>query len=170
MSNDSSPPGADPHATAAHLRRAVGDLVRAGRARDGLPPVPAAVMDLLDRNGPMTTSDLAAIRRVRHQTMAATVKELVQAGHVAAVADPADGRKKVLDLTPAGQDALDGDREARLGRLADAMARCLDEHEVRELSAALGLVDRITAALGDAVPLRPRSQQATRSAPPPRPR
>jgi len=44
--------------------------------------MPAAVMDLLDRCGPMTTSDLAALRQVRQQTTAATVKDIVAAGYV----------------------------------------------------------------------------------------
>ncbi|WP_052397575.1 MarR family winged helix-turn-helix transcriptional regulator [Streptomyces sp. NRRL F-5123] len=147
MSRQPPPPGANAHTVAARLRVTTGELVRAARTTDALPPTRAAVLDLLDRRGPMTTADLAAARQVRHQTMATTVKELVSAGHVTAVPDAHDGRKKVLHLTSAGQDALDHDRENRVGRLGEALARALGPGELQDLADALTLIDRVTAAM-----------------------
>lgn len=147
MSHQPYPPGANPHTVAARLRVTTGELVRAARTADTLPPMKAAVLDLLDRRGPMTTADLAAARQVRHQTMAGTVKELAAAGHVAAVQDAHDGRKKVLHLTPPGRDALDRDRKDRVGRLADALSRTLGHSELQDLADALDLIDRVTAAM-----------------------
>ena len=147
MSHQPFPPGADPNTVAARLRVTTGELVRAVRTTDALPPIKAAVLDLLDRRGPMTTADLAAARQVRHQTMAATVKELVAAGHVAAVQDAHDGRKKFLHLTSPGRDALDHDRKDRVGRLTEALARTLGQSELQDLADALALIDRVTAAM-----------------------
>jgi DNA-binding MarR family transcriptional regulator len=141
---------------AVRLRRAVGDLVRATRGDDVLAPIPAGVMDLLDREGPLTTADLAVRRQVRHQTMAATIRELRDLGYVDAVPHPADGRMKVLSLTDAGRSALDDDRKGRVRRLADAIGGSLSGEEVRVLAQALTLIERVTAAVAAGTgPVRP---------------
>jgi DNA-binding MarR family transcriptional regulator len=144
---DSPAVPADPAQVAARLRRAVGGLVRATRRADVLDPIPAAVMDLLDREGPMTTADLAASRQVRHQTMAATVKDLKDAGYITAVPHRDDGRKKVLGLTEHGRAALDDDRGSRVRQLAGAIEGTLSNEEVHTLSRALELLERVTAAI-----------------------
>jgi DNA-binding MarR family transcriptional regulator len=135
---------------AARLRTSVGALVRATRTTDRLAPIPAAVLDLLDLRGPMTTAELAAGRGVRHQTMAATVKELGDAGYVVAAADPHDGRKKVLALTKRGAGLLEADREQRVSVLSGAVQRTLSRDERRALADALALVDRVTADIEQA--------------------
>ena len=145
-------PVPSPEQLAGDLRVTVGDLVRATRTADELGPVPAAVLDLLDRHGAMTTADLAARRGVRHQTMAATVKELTSARYVKAHPDPADARKKVLALTRAGKTAIDEDRGARVGLLARTIAGTLDDDERRVLAGALALIGRLTAAMADTGP------------------
>jgi DNA-binding MarR family transcriptional regulator len=129
---------------AARLRVTVGELVRATRSEDVLSPIPAAAMDLLDRGGPMTTADLAARRQVRHQTMAVTVKELLDDGYLASVPHAVDGRKKLLSLTAAGKRALENDREGRVKRLADAIKDALSDDERHVLFEALGLIARVT--------------------------
>ncbi|SRR6266516_3256565 len=145
-----SPEVPAPALVAAHLRRAVGDLIRATRSTvDALAPIPAAVMDLLERGGPMTTADLAARREVRHQTMAVTVKELLDLGYLDAVPHEVDGRKKVLRLTPDGKRALDNDREGRVKRMSDAVEHSLTEDEVQLLDAALGLIDKVAATIAE---------------------
>lgn len=138
---------ADPGRVAARLRRAVGDLVRATRGQDVLAPVLAAALDLPDRDGPLTTAELAARRQVRHQTMAATVGELRNLGYLSAAPHPADGRMKVLTLTPAGLAALEADRAARVHLLAGALERSLSGTEVRDLARAIALIERVTAAV-----------------------
>jgi DNA-binding MarR family transcriptional regulator len=138
---------ADPSPLAAALRSTIGTLVRATRGIDQLAPIPAAVLDLLDRHGPMTTAELAVGRGVRHQTMAATVKELVDAGYLAARPDPADARKKILDLTPEGGNAINTDRRGRVALLAHALAETLDDEERHVVAEALSLIDRVTASI-----------------------
>ncbi|WP_269857607.1 MarR family winged helix-turn-helix transcriptional regulator [Streptomyces sp. RPT161] len=141
-----------PDELAAHLRAAVGALVRSTRTVDRLAPIPAAVLDLLDVRGPMTTADLAASRGVRHQTMAATVKELTDAGFLAVGADPDDARKKILTLTTAGKSAIDADRRQRVSALAEALDAALDEDDRRVMAHALHLIDRVTATVAEARP------------------
>ncbi|MCP2341431.1 MarR family winged helix-turn-helix transcriptional regulator [Actinomadura rupiterrae] len=132
---------------AAHLRAAVSALVRSTRSVDRLPAVPAAVLDLLDTRGPMTTADLAAARGVRHQTMAATVKELADARLISPAPDPFDARKKVLTLTDAGHIALDADRRQRIAVLAETLSAVLDDSERNILDQALPLIDRIAESV-----------------------
>jgi DNA-binding MarR family transcriptional regulator len=136
-------PGPSSPELAAHLRATVGALVRSTRGVDALAPIPAAVLDLLDLSGPLTTADLAARRGVRHQTMATTVKELVEAGLLAAAGHPGDARKKLLTLTSAGKQAIDADRRRRVGVLADAIDEALDDEDRRVLSRALDLIDQV---------------------------
>jgi DNA-binding MarR family transcriptional regulator len=152
MNAASAGPSPDSARLAADLRSSVSDLVRAARVADRLGPIPASVLDLLDRRGAMTTADLAAGRQVRHQTMAATVKELIDAGLVATRPDPSDARKKLLDLTPEGKSAIDADRGDRVGLLAGALDATLDADERRLLARALTLLDRVAAAVADAAP------------------
>jgi DNA-binding MarR family transcriptional regulator len=130
---------------AGRLRAAVSELVRATRSRDRLPPIPSAVLDLLNRQGPMSTADLAAHRQVRHQTMAGTVSDLLERGYVAAAPDPGDGRKKTLTLTTRGRAALEADRRQRIEQLGDAISQTMAAEERELLGSALPLIERIAA-------------------------
>ncbi|NUS14732.1 MAG: MarR family transcriptional regulator [Streptomyces sp.] len=151
---DHPPPQAppSPDELAATLRTAISALVRAARPSDRLAPIPATVLDLLDRRGPMTTAELAASRGVRHQTMAATVKELTEAGLVTAGPDPADARKKALALTPAGAEAIAADRGDRVGLLAQAIGESLTGDERHVLARALPLIDRVAGTIARGAP------------------
>ncbi|MFD1939363.1 MarR family winged helix-turn-helix transcriptional regulator [Nonomuraea mangrovi] len=53
--------------------------------------------------GPITTSGLAAKLEITPQGAAKTVEEMVAAGYVERVPDPADGRVKMLHLTDAAR-------------------------------------------------------------------
>ncbi|MDM7855340.1 MarR family winged helix-turn-helix transcriptional regulator [Cellulomonas alba] len=159
MTDHEPPPSAA--ALAAHLRSAISGLVRATRPTDQLAPSPAAVLDLLDTRGPLTTAELAAARGVRHQTMAATVKDLTDTGHLTAGPDPADARKKLLALTPAGGSAIRAERHRRVARLADAVDVALDDADRRTLARALELVDRITDVVAERRPAGPDGQPLT---------
>ncbi|GGV54536.1 MarR family transcriptional regulator [Streptomyces griseoflavus] len=140
-------PVPSPDRLANALRTTVGALVRATRSSDRLASIPATALDLLDRQGPMTTADLAAGRGVRHQTMAATVKELTEAGFLTAGPDPADARKRILALTPEGASVLEADRRDRVGLLARTIADSLNDDEQHLLAQALPVLDRIAAGI-----------------------
>lgn len=132
---------------AEELRLTVGQLVRAVRTADTMPPGEAAVLGYLDRGGPMTTADIAQLRRVSHQSAAKAVKELLGQGLVHAEAHPSDGRKLLLDLTPAGSSRLDEERRRRAAWLGTAITEVLDSAERETLAAALPLLSRLTAHL-----------------------
>jgi DNA-binding MarR family transcriptional regulator len=114
------------------------------------------VLDLLVLKGPMSVNDLARELRISHPSVSQTRRSLLAAGFVAERADPADGRRRILYLTPEGQAlvetlgpawaALDqagralnaeaGDAVAVLTRLEEA----LDRHSI---------LDRVAETLAD---------------------
>jgi len=128
------------------LRESVGRLVRRLRAEPG-PPLPVLlVLSVLDRQGPAGISDLAAVQRMRPQSMAQTVKELESAGLVTRRPDPDDGRRAFIELTPAGLEMLHASRAAREDWLAQTLDRELDDDERALLRDALALLDRVARA------------------------
>ncbi|HET7172584.1 MAG TPA: MarR family transcriptional regulator [Gaiellales bacterium] len=134
----------DPEALASDLRVVLGHLVRRLRAeRRDLPLPQVTVLGRLDRAGPAGVSDLAAGERVRPQSMAATVASLAEAGLVSRTPDARDGRRVLIDLTPAGREALAADRRRREGWMAGAIRRDLSPKERRTLADATALLARI---------------------------
>ena len=75
---------------AAELRVALGQIFRRIRSEHVFPMGQGAVLGALDREGPQSTSDLAAGAKMRPQSMAQTVRELEEAGYVVRRADPGD--------------------------------------------------------------------------------
>jgi DNA-binding MarR family transcriptional regulator len=128
------------------LRVTLGRVVRRLRAAPG-PPVPVvAVLGSLDREGPQGVSDLAAAQRMRPQSMAQTVRELESSGLVTRRPDPADGRRRFVELTPAGTARLQASRAAREDWLAETLDRDLDAADRARLHDALDLLERIARA------------------------
>jgi DNA-binding MarR family transcriptional regulator len=141
----------DARELAGELRVVLGRLVRRMRAeRDeqALSLSQVVVLGRLDRSGPAGVSDLAAGERVRPQSMAATVAALTDAGLVERRPDPADGRRVLIDLAPAGRVALDADRRRRIDWLANAIERDLTPREQRVLAEASDLLARLTEGAG----------------------
>jgi DNA-binding MarR family transcriptional regulator len=101
------------------------------------------VLSRLDRNGPSSTSDLAAAERMRPQSMAQTVHDLELDGLVSRRADPADGRRAFVELTDPGLELLRVTRARRESWLAQALERELDDRERELLREALALLGRL---------------------------
>src|SRR5262245_37991591 len=99
-------PAADVARAANELQMVLGQLVRRLRAENTLPLTQAIVLARLDRDGAQTTSALAAAERVRRQSMAQTIRELVAASLVVRRSDPLDGRRVLVELTGEGLRAL----------------------------------------------------------------
>ncbi|WP_371482328.1 MarR family winged helix-turn-helix transcriptional regulator [Kitasatospora sp. NBC_00315] len=133
----------DPLELAADLRTAVGHLVRTLRTDDALPQNQASVLGLLVREGPSTTSELAARQRVRHQSMARTVALLTDAGLVHQERHATDGRKLLVAATAAGTAALLAQRARREGRIAAAITERLSAEEQRQLRCGIELLRRL---------------------------
>jgi DNA-binding MarR family transcriptional regulator len=130
---------------AAELRLQLGRLVRRGRAEDPRPQAVTAVLGLLGRDGPRTTSELAAAQRVKPQSMARTVRLLEAEGLVERSTDPQDARKSPLALTAEGRAALEQERRRRTDWLTQAIAEALDPQEKATITAAVPLLARIVA-------------------------
>lgn len=141
------PDSTSPARLAAELRAVVGPLsrrLRRYKPGDELTLSQVSVLVLLDREGPATSSELAAREGIRPQSMCTIVGVLSERGLVAREQDPADGRRIVVSLTGAGRDGLRGARRERGRRLAEAIETELDEADRERLAAALPLLERIT--------------------------
>jgi len=126
------------------FRETLGRVIRRLRAEGGQPPVgQMAVLGRLDREGPASTSDLAAAERMRPQSMAQTVRDLESAGLVSRRPDPDDGRRALVELTPAGLERLHTTRARREGWLAELFEHEFTAAERETLRAALPLLRRI---------------------------
>lgn len=128
---------------ASELRVVLGQLVRRLRAERRFSLAHGAVLGRLDREGPRSTSDLAASERVRPQSMAQTVSELEAEGFLTRRPDPADARRALLELTESGRATLEADRRDRDGWLAQTIAETFSAEEQRTLADAVPLLMRL---------------------------
>ncbi|MFB7376970.1 MarR family winged helix-turn-helix transcriptional regulator [Kitasatospora purpeofusca] len=129
---------------AADLRGAVGELVRALRPDDTLPQNQAGVLGLLVRDDrAYTVAELAALQRVRHQSMARTVALLTESGLVTQQPHTTDRRKLLVTATGAGRAALYEQRARREARIAEAIEARLTPAERETLRSAVGLLRRL---------------------------
>jgi DNA-binding MarR family transcriptional regulator len=79
------------------------------------------------KHGARTPSELADAERVSGPSMTRTVGFLIERGLVASADNPADGRSKLLSLTPAGWAELDQVRKARDDWMERKLAGLSDE-------------------------------------------
>lgn len=132
--------------TAAGLRQVVGKLRR--RLREEAPGgeltwSQIAVLGHIDRNGPMTVTELAQAEGMRSQSMGATVAALQMAGMMVGIADQQDGRKTRYQPTAACRALIRENRALRDDWLATIIARELDAQEQQTLQQAVALLQRI---------------------------
>jgi DNA-binding MarR family transcriptional regulator len=138
-----SRPSSQVASAAGELRLVLGQLVRRLRAEYSFPVAQASVLSRLDREGPQSTSALAAAERVRPQSMAQTLAELETARLIARRPDPADGRRVLIELTDGGRERVLEARGRREDWLAAAIAEELDPEEQQSLLAAVPLLWRL---------------------------
>lgn len=93
------------------------------------------------RNGPLSIGQIAERLHITHVSVSQAVRSLEAAGLVASRPDPDDGRRRVLFLTPEGQDRV---RELTpLWEVFDQAAAMLD----REAGGVVDVFDRLDDAL-----------------------
>lgn len=109
------------------------------------------VLDLLVRFGPKSVSEIARDLKISHPSVSQTRSSLIASKLLAERADPNDGRRRVLHLTPKGEKLVE-----KLKPLWDALeqaGRDIDDEAgnvvagLRRLEAALdkqSIVDRVT--------------------------
>jgi DNA-binding MarR family transcriptional regulator len=136
--------GVDPSVLASELRVVLGQLMRRLRVEHRFPLTHGAVLGRLDREGPLSTADLAAAERVRQQSMGQTLTELEAQGLVSRSPDQTDKRRTLLELTDEGRRVLAEDRGRREGWLAEAIDEGFSPVEQETLNDAVRLLARLT--------------------------
>jgi len=127
------------------LRHAIGELVRAARTVDTMPAGEAAILGYLDRDGPLTTAELAQRRGVTHQSATKSVKQLLADDLARAEPHATDGRKLLLHITDLGRDRLTRERTQRADWLDEAIRDTLSPAEQRRLQECIPLLTRLTS-------------------------
>jgi len=111
-----------------------------------LTPSQTSVLSRLDKDGEASVSELAALERVRHQSVAATVGVLLERGLVARRPDLEDGRRQLVFVTDSGHAFLEDRRRAGEGWLTRALEAQCTEEERRTLLEATALLERIVGS------------------------
>jgi DNA-binding MarR family transcriptional regulator len=120
-----------------HRLREVADI-------QGLTPSQTSVLSRLGKDGASSASALAAVERIRPQSMAATLAALDRHGLIQRHQDPEDGRKQLVTLTAAGHQRVKGDRQARQEWLVRALREHFTEEQRQVVIEAMALVDGLT--------------------------
>jgi DNA-binding MarR family transcriptional regulator len=106
----------------------------------------SSALSRLSQHGAMTAAELAKLEQISPQSIATTLQGLVGKGLVERSPDPADGRRLILSLTPAGQDTIHRRRTVRTEQLNQALAS-LEPGERELLVAALPALARLAREL-----------------------
>jgi DNA-binding MarR family transcriptional regulator len=131
---------------AAAVRMSISLLLRRLRQTppDGGLTMPEAVaLARLEKNGPLTSSELAKLERISPQSMGATLAALERSGLVERHPDPDDGRRALLSLTKAGRNVRRSRTDARTTQIAEALATGFTKAELKQLMAAAPLLERL---------------------------
>ena len=96
---------------AAAARLSARELTDALRKLD-LSPAQFAIIDLIDREGPLFPSNLARRLSIETSTMAASLKRAERDGFIQRSQDPKDGRGVVVDITAQARLVLEDARKA----------------------------------------------------------
>ena len=142
--NHPAPAPAADEETASRLRLAVTRLARRLRqtSTEGITSSQMSALSIVDHAGPLTISDLAAIENVQPPTISRIVSSLEDRGWVARVADPADRRVALVQVTPKARRELARLRGERNAYLARRLA-ALEPHELDAILTALPALERL---------------------------
>jgi DNA-binding MarR family transcriptional regulator len=130
---------------AARLRLSITRTARRLRQEAGveLSPSQQAALATIERHGPLAPSELADREGVKRPTVTRIVERLVEAGLVERSAAPADGRSRLLAITPAGRERLALDR----ARKDHFLARRLEQLSARDRATLARAADLLDALL-----------------------
>jgi len=132
---------------AAHLRTAIVRTARrlrqeAAAETSGLTPTSVAALATIERHGPLTPSEIAAIERVKRPTITRTLGCLEREGLIDRAPDPADRRSALVSVNGAGRERLRRLRGRKNAYLARRM-RDLSTEEVETLERAAEILERM---------------------------
>lgn len=149
-------PGRIPSAAAQDAARDLVDLFRRLRSLvrtlpvADLTPTQSAVLTRLKKDGASSTTVLAAAEGVRSQSMTATLNALDAAGLIERGADPEDGRRHIITLSPAGHAKAERDRLSRHAWLARTLDERYTPAQLRTVNEALVLLEGLGRTDGPA--------------------
>ena len=101
-----------------------------------------AALSTLKRHGPMSPGELAGHERVQPPSMTRVVVALEGMGLVTRSPHPTDGRQVVIDLTPAAEELLSAEAQAREAWLS-GMLQQLSAEERAVLREAAVIMDKL---------------------------
>ncbi|MFI5907897.1 MarR family winged helix-turn-helix transcriptional regulator [Dactylosporangium sp. NPDC051541] len=133
------------------LRLAVGRFARRLRqlyadGDDNLSFLELAVLQRLERTGPSSPGALAGQENVTSAAIAPVLRRLEEHAFVIRAADPADGRRSVVTISPSGRTALQTREAASITRIHAALATLTDDQR-RQLADVIPLLEKVTAQL-----------------------
>ena len=132
--------------TASQLRSAIVRTARVLRqdaaAEAGLGAGTTAALATINRDGPLTPSELADIERVKRPSMTRTLVYLDREGLIERTPDPADGRSSLVSISAAGRERLALLRRRKSAYLARRL-RKLDPDDVATLARAAEILERM---------------------------
>jgi DNA-binding MarR family transcriptional regulator len=133
----------DPSAVSARLAFAVGRVNRRlATATGGLSYGLLSALATVAKNGPMRLAEVAQIEMVSAPSVTRVIAELEHRGLVARSSDATDGRAFLIQVTPAGTDAVIRARAAR-SEAAAKLLQILDESELESIEAALPALEKV---------------------------
>ena len=103
-----------------------------------------AALSTLKRHGPMSPGELASHERVQPPSMTRVVVALEGMGLVTRSPHPTDGRQVVIDLTPAADELLAAEAQAREAWLSGRLEQLAPEQR-RILRDAATIMDELAA-------------------------
>ena len=132
---------------AAQLRIAIVRTARrlrqeAAAETTGLTPTSVAALATIERHGPLTPSEIAAIERVKRPTITRTLVCLEREELIDRARDPEDGRSALISVNAAGRERLRRLRGRKNAYLARRM-RELSAEEVETLERAAEILERM---------------------------
>jgi DNA-binding MarR family transcriptional regulator len=133
--------------TAARLRHAIVRTNRrlrqeAAEETGGLTPTATATLATIERHGPMTPSEVAAIERVKRPSMTRTLACLEKEGLIERVPDPEDGRSFLVSVNAAGRERMRRLRRRKNAYLARRL-RDLPDEDLETLERAAEILERM---------------------------
>jgi DNA-binding MarR family transcriptional regulator len=132
--------------TASRLSTAIVRTARVLRqdaaAEAGLGAGTTAALASINRDGPLTPSELAEIERVKRPSMTRTLACLDRQGLIERTPDPADGRSSLVSISAAGRERLALLRRRKSAYLARRLDK-LDPEEVATLARAAEILERM---------------------------
>nr|WP_204261589.1 MarR family transcriptional regulator [Blastococcus saxobsidens] len=103
-----------------------------------------AALSTLKRHGPMSPGELAGHERVQPPSMTRVVVALEGMGLVTRTPHPTDGRQVVIELTPAAEEMLSAEAQAREAWLAGQLQELTPE-ERTVLREAAEIIDKLAS-------------------------